>query len=246
MTTTRPFLATRTTEPAAATGPAVLLIHGFMSSGGNDWPAASWGDALAARGRKTIVVDLPAHGESAPVGSASAATTGRIVAAVSDLIASEGVVDVIGYSLGARIAWALAARRPDLVNRAVLGGLSAGDPFAALDYAAARAFAKDGTPPADRMTAMLSGMVVGSGQDAGSLFNLMQGLGSEAFDPAAEAPVCPVAIVAGADDQIAAGADGLVRHLANGGFERVPGDHFGAPRGPEFRAAAFRFLGLAS
>jgi len=241
----RPYIAVTPHRPAEPTGAPVLLIHGFYSSGANDWPDDKWGEELVHKGRAAIVIDLPAHGSSARVGDTKSATTTRVIEAIADLVAKEGgPVDVIGYSLGARLAWSFASRHPGLVNSALLAGLSPGDPFAVIDYKAARTFADEGTPPADKMTAMIVGMAVGPDKDSHSLINLMEGLGSEPFDPGAEAPKCPVLFVAGSEDQVAGGIDALEAHATGARTERVPGDHFSALHGQEFRKAAFRFLGL--
>ena len=92
-----------------------------MSNGAADWPAAAWVQPLLAMGRDVIVVDLPGHGASARVENAEAARPSRIVAALAKILAEAGgPVDVIGYSLGARLAWSLAAQSGDLVGKLVL------------------------------------------------------------------------------------------------------------------------------
>jgi hypothetical protein len=55
-----------------------------------------------------------------------------------------------------------------------------------------------------------------------------------------------VLLVAGVDDPMAQGIDGLAAHLAGSSVIRVPGDHVGALAGAEFRTAARDFLGLGA
>ena len=56
-------------------------------------------NAVAAAGRSVIVPDLPAHGDSAP---ATAGVAGLVNALAA--LADGGPMDVVGYSLGARLA----------------------------------------------------------------------------------------------------------------------------------------------
>ncbi|HWG98778.1 MAG TPA: alpha/beta fold hydrolase, partial [Pilimelia sp.] len=169
--------AQRTAPPAAATGPAVVLLHGFATGGAQDWPADRWAAPLAAAGRETLVVDLPGHGGGPAVTSAAEVTTARVLDALAATVHAAGVaeIDVVGYSLGARLAWDLAARSPVPVRRLVLGGLSPVEPFGAVDLAAARAFVRGGPPPADPLTGIIAGMAAGPGRDADSLLFLVAG-----------------------------------------------------------------------
>jgi 2-succinyl-6-hydroxy-2,4-cyclohexadiene-1-carboxylate synthase len=95
---------------------SLLLIHGFTGSG------ASWADHIPALERQfeLIVVDLPGHGGNQVPAS---------VEAVADDLAQRLAarrVHVLGYSLGARVALALAVGYPDVIDRLVLESPSAG------------------------------------------------------------------------------------------------------------------------
>jgi 2-succinyl-6-hydroxy-2,4-cyclohexadiene-1-carboxylate synthase len=96
--------------------PALLLIHGFTGTG------AAWADHLPELSRRfdLIAPDLPGHGAN-PVGAS-------VEAAADDLapLAGDGRIDVLGYSLGARVALALAVAHPGTVDRLVLESPSAG------------------------------------------------------------------------------------------------------------------------
>ncbi|MDA3645232.1 alpha/beta fold hydrolase [Saccharopolyspora indica] len=237
-------LAITRTVADEVTGPAVVLIHGFASSGAQDWPVGRWARPLASAGRETLVVDLPGHGASPRVGSAAEGTTGKVLDKLAEALQTAGTdtVDVIGYSLGARLAWDLVAVSRVPVRRLVLGGLSPVEPFGAVDVAAARAAARGGDRPADQLTGMVLGMVTAPGRDAESLLSLVEGLAREPFDPAAAPPGVPALLVGGADDPMSQGVNGLAHHLPRGEVLRVPGDHHGALTGDEFRAAAVEFL----
>ncbi|WP_029947400.1 alpha/beta fold hydrolase [Leifsonia aquatica] len=222
--------------------PPVLLLHGFASSARADFGA--WAELLADAGRDAYLIDLPGHGDS-PAIAGTAATTDAVVAALASTVDALGAerVDVIGYSLGARLAWELPAAT-GRVRRLVLGGLSPFEPFAGVDVVAV-ARAVDGEPPADPFAGMMAGMVSGPGRDTDSLLALIAGLGSQPFapeDPAATRPDVPTLFVAGADDAMTQGLEGLTAIVPDARLVRVPGDHLGALASSEFRAAALTFL----
>jgi pimeloyl-ACP methyl ester carboxylesterase len=256
MPTTTLAVHTTPASAGAPTRPPVLLLHGFAASAKEDFLATGWPATLAAAGHDVHAADLPGHGDS-PAVSGDAATTSAIVAALAAVVdALDTEVDVVGYSLGARLAWELPAVT-GRVRRLVLGGLSPFEPFAAVDAAAvARAadvveIAGDpaatgttATSPAapDPLTAMLADMVSAPGRDTASLVVLMAGLGSQAFDPASGGPSVPTLLVAGTDDPMTQGLDAVASGLPDARLLRVPGDHRGALDSAEFRAATVAFL----
>ncbi|WP_222853339.1 alpha/beta fold hydrolase [Fodinicola acaciae] len=208
--------------------PPLVLIHGFASDVATDWPASRWG-------REAVAVSLPGHRGGPPV--TDTMTTSRLVAWLAASIGS-GPFDVIGYSLGARLAWDLAAVAP--VRRLVLGGLSATEPFGGVDLDAVRSAIRGGPPPADPMSAVVAAMI--AGQDAESLLHVVEGLAREPFDPSARAPGVPTLFVAGQDDPMAYGIEDVVARVPGARLVRVPGDHAGALASDEFRTAALDFL----
>ncbi|MDL9980229.1 alpha/beta fold hydrolase [Microbacterium sp. ASV49] len=235
----------RMTASASASGPPVLLIHGLASRGRVDWPDADWAKPLAAAGRDVYVVDLPAHGAAprpdAPVGTAE----------VIDLLAevveqAGGEADVIGYSLGARLAWDLAAHRTRrcAVRRAVLGGLSTIEPLIHVDLDAARAAIAGGPEPTDPLTATIVRMSRLPGLDPAAVLNVVEGMAAEPFDSRAHPPAVPVLLLGGVDDPLARGLAQLADVLPDARVQTVPGDHLTALHTPEFRAAAFAFFGV--
>ena len=225
----------------AVTGPPVLFLHGFCSSGQVDWPAAHWAQPLSARGRDVIVVDLPGHGASAPVAATLRASA--VLRMLADLVAEAGgTVDVVGYSLGARLAWDLCAEPGLVVRRLAMGGLSATEPFVAVDIAAARTAIAGGGAGCDPLTAMIVSMTRLPGNDPMSLLNIVEGFAEEPFDPLAHPPACPALLLGGEDDQMSQGIDDLAEMIPDATIVRVPGDHVAAVHSPEFRAAVTGFL----
>lgn len=108
-------LHVRDTGPRDA--PAVILLHGFGASL-QTWDA--WAKALQADHR-VIRFDLPGSGLSPPdaSGSYTDARSIELLVALQDRLGLSRT-SVIGHSIGGRIAWSLAARHPERVDRLVL------------------------------------------------------------------------------------------------------------------------------
>jgi len=223
--------------------PPVVLLHGFASSAAEDFLSTGWPEALNAAGRSVIAVDLPGHGQNAAITGAEQATTDAVVAAILDAaarVAPEGEIDVVGYSLGARLAWELPGASPR-VRRLVLGGISPFEPFAAVDPADL-AIALAGGSPENPLAGMMAMMISAPGRDTASLAQLIPGLASQPFSPAQGGPRVPALLVAGDADQMTQGIDGLTAGLPQAELISVPGDHRGALDSTEFRTAAIEFL----
>lgn len=217
-------------------GRPVAFLHGLASRGSVDWPDREWEGVLGDRPR--MVIDLPAHGDSVALGSA---TTSVVLDTIASSIGAEEV-DLVGYSLGARLAWDLAHHPGVAVRRLVLGGLSAGEPFAFVDLPAARAALAGDRPPRDPLTGMIVQMVSMPGNRPADLLSLIEGLAAEPFVPGRGAPAVPVLLLGGADDEMAAGIDDLAAMLPDARARRVPGDHLSALHTAEFRRAVQEFL----
>jgi pimeloyl-ACP methyl ester carboxylesterase len=97
-------------------GPPVLLIHGFAA-------AIDWWDEIApalAKQHRVIRLDLIGHGgTAAPRDGYSIERQAELAAAVLDKLGVDRVT-VIGHSMGGEVAVALAARRPERINKLVL------------------------------------------------------------------------------------------------------------------------------
>jgi esterase len=99
-------------------GRPLVLLHGLLGSGRN-WQSAGVGLAEAGGGRAVRALDLRNHGKS------PWAERMDYDALVGDVLAwlvvnTEGPVDLMGHSLGGKVAMALACRRPERVGRLVV------------------------------------------------------------------------------------------------------------------------------
>jgi 2-succinyl-6-hydroxy-2,4-cyclohexadiene-1-carboxylate synthase len=121
------------TVRVAGRGQPVLFLHGFSGSGLSWAGLAGLGDRVRA-----IVPDLPGHGGTAfdadagttpsAAGARPRASVERTADDLAVIVRRLGAdrVDVVGYSLGARIALRLAIAHPEVVRRLVLEAPSAG------------------------------------------------------------------------------------------------------------------------
>jgi len=217
----------------------VLLVHGFTSSAQIDWIEPGWPQALAAQGRGTVAVDLPGHG-SCPAADRDAISVSAIIAGLVAAIDSTGQdeADVVGYSLGARLAWPLAAT--GRVGRLVLEGLGTNDAWLAdMDIELLRAVAKGEAEAPDPDLAELAAWISQPHLDRDQMLLLMEALAAEPFDPGAGLPTVPTLFVSGTEDDP---VGQLAATLPNARYLPVPGDHRGALMSAEFRAAALGFL----
>ncbi len=112
----------------AGEGPPTLLIHGFASNATVNWVSTSWLRDLNAAGRRVIAMDNRGHGASGKPHDAAAYRTPLMAEDARRLLDHLSIerADVIGYSMGARIAAFLALQHPGRVRSLVFGGLGEG------------------------------------------------------------------------------------------------------------------------
>ena len=106
-------------------GEPIVLVHGFASNAFVNWVQPGWVSTLTRDGRRAIALDNRGHGRSTKLYDPADYHTDLMAGDAAALIAHLGLAraDVMGYSLGARITAVLAARHPDRVRSAVLGGV---------------------------------------------------------------------------------------------------------------------------
>ena len=103
----------------------ILLIHGFASNHRMNWVGPRWVETLTGAGRRVIAFDNRGHGQSEKLYAPADYHLDLMTRDAASLLAHLGVerADVMGYSMGARIASFLALAEPRLVRSLVLGGL---------------------------------------------------------------------------------------------------------------------------
>jgi pimeloyl-ACP methyl ester carboxylesterase len=259
---TDPQLYVKVHDPAVDAGlRPVLLLHGFSSSSKLNWEDTGWVAALLDAGRRVITVDLPGHGRSGAPEDRDSYSPSRIRADLLQVAFDAGVrpvqdgdpssgLDIVGYSLGSRLAWEFGATQPELVHRLVLGGPNIADPLAAFDLVAAQDYLADGTPISDESTARLLKMaLLLPSNNIFALLSLVEAIKAEPYDPAEAVPHVPMLLVAGDKDERASSLPqlaGLARH-AGAMVEEVllPGrNHTNAITSRAFKQAAIAFLAV--
>jgi pimeloyl-ACP methyl ester carboxylesterase len=106
-------------------GAPIVLVHGFASTAQVNWRHPGWVGTLTAAGRRVIALDNRGHGGSSKLYDPAAyhsAEMAEDVRALLDHLDLERA-DVMGYSMGARIAAFFALAHPHRLRRMVLGGL---------------------------------------------------------------------------------------------------------------------------
>lgn len=106
-------------------GDPVLLVHGFASNTTVNWINTGWVDALARAGCRVLAFDHRGHGRSEKLHGLGDYGGPIMAEDARRLLDHRGVAraDVMGYSMGARVAAFLTIRHPERVRALVFGGL---------------------------------------------------------------------------------------------------------------------------
>jgi pimeloyl-ACP methyl ester carboxylesterase len=106
-------------------GEPIVLVHGFASSKNVNWVYPTWVSELRKGGRRVIALDNRGHGESSKLYDVADYSipimSGDIIALMDHLEIDRA--DVMGYSLGGRMAAWLGLNAPDRLRSAILGGI---------------------------------------------------------------------------------------------------------------------------
>lgn len=106
-------------------GEPILLIHGFASNIGANWIDPQWVRTLTQAGRRVIALDNRGHGESDKLYEPERYGAPEMAEDARRLLDHLGIerADVLGYSMGARIAAFLTFAHPERVRSVIFGGL---------------------------------------------------------------------------------------------------------------------------
>lgn len=221
----------------AGVGRPLLALHGFTGGG------ADFGTLAPRVGAAWIAPDLPGHGETtAPA---------MFDTAVGDLasLGGDASFNLLGYSLGGRVALALAVAHPNRIRRLVLVGASPGlerldERGARRRVDAARAARLEAAGVADFLTAWQARPLIATQaridaetravmdgvrakHTAAGLAASLRGMGTGAMPPLWDALAevrCPTLLVAGAQDpKFLAIAQRMAERLPRAEVWPVPG-----------------------
>src|SRR5664279_5321271 len=106
-------------------GEPIVLVHGFASNKEVNWVKPGWVETLTGAGRRAIALDNRGHGASSKLYEPASYHSASMAEDVRALLDHLGLAraDVMGYSMGARIAAYLTVNHPARVRALVLGGL---------------------------------------------------------------------------------------------------------------------------
>ncbi len=233
-------------------GPTVVLIHGFATNRSENWKRLGWYGAFERKGWRVVALDLRGHGESdkshQPEAYSSAAMAADVLALMNTLRLQR--VDLMGYSMGADLALAIAAAEPGRISNLVLAGVGArllkGD-AAPADGGMTMAQAMRADDPASIGDPILRGFrqfAENQGEDRRALAACGEARGRGGLDTAKlKALTMPVLVVAGSRDEIAGDPRELAEAIPGARFVTLPAcDHFSAIPHGLFKAAVFDFL----
>ncbi|MFZ2019910.1 MAG: alpha/beta hydrolase [Methyloceanibacter sp.] len=106
-------------------GEPLLLIHGFASNIAANWGGPGWVRTLTQSGCRVIAYDNRGHGRSEKLYDPDVYGAPLMAEDARRLLDHLGITraDVLGYSMGARIAAFLTLAHPERVRSLILGGL---------------------------------------------------------------------------------------------------------------------------
>jgi len=225
----------------------VVLVHGFASNRNEMWRRLGWYGAFERKRRRLIALDCRGHGESAKPHAPEAYARDKMVGDVFALMDHLGVgrADVMGYSMGARIALACALARPERIDHLIAGGVGARmfEPPPAGHPMATAMEAADPGAIAEPMLRSFRAFADEQGEDRLALAACARGLDFALRAEALSAIRSQCLIVAGARDALAGDPQILAEAIPGARAVTLPGcDHFSAIPHALFKAAVFDFL----
>jgi pimeloyl-ACP methyl ester carboxylesterase len=228
-------------------GEPIVLVHGFASTAQVNWLHPGWIATLTRAGRRAIALDNRGHGASSKLHDPAAYHSARMAEDVRALLDHLGVgsADVMGYSMGARIAAFFALAHPSRLRRAVLGGLGirlvdgVGLPESIAQALEAPSLAEVRDPTGRTFRAFAEQ----TKSDLAALAACIRG-SRQTLTRAEVATIrAPVLVAVGTKDTVAGSAHELASMLPSGRALDIPGrDHMLAVGDKVFQSAVLSFL----
>lgn len=234
-------------DTGVSDGKPVLLVHGFASNRDEGWKRTGWYAAFERRGQRVIAPDMRGHGQSGKPHDPASYAPARRLADLTELLDHLGVgrADVVGYSMGARLALSLAMHAPGRVDQLVAGGI--GDRLftpSPQDDAMGRAMeADDPASIAEPLLQSFRQFADEQGEDRLALAAASRADSLALTPDDLFAISAPTLIVAGSRDALAGDPQGLADHIRGAKAVSVQGcDHFNAIPHALLKATVFDFL----
>jgi pimeloyl-ACP methyl ester carboxylesterase len=226
----------------------ILLIHGFASTHAVNWVLPLWVKTLTEAGRRVIALDNRGHGRSGklydPQDYTIVKMAGDALALLDHLKIARA--DVMGYSLGARIATAVAKTHPERVRSLIIGGLGynlvdgSGLPSNLAEAMEARSV-EDLADPTQKM---FRAFAEATKSDLKALAACLRGSRQHLTEAEVASISLPVLVAVGTEDEIAGRAERLAALFPNAQAVDIPGrDHNRAVGDKVYKNAVLNFLG---
>ncbi|MTV12064.1 MULTISPECIES: alpha/beta fold hydrolase [Bradyrhizobium] len=228
-------------------GEPIVLVHGFASSKNVNWIYPTWVSDLVKAGRRVIALDNRGHGESAKLYDAAQYEIATMASDVIALLDHLGITraDVMGYSLGSRMAAILARENPDRVRSAILGGIGiglieGGGPGETVALALEAPALDDVTNPVGRTFRAFADQ---TRSDRRALAACLRGSRRLMTHEEAAGIRVPVLIAVGSKDEIAGSASALGRIIPGSEVLDIPNrDHMRAVGDKVYKTGVIDFL----
>jgi len=228
-------------------GEPIVLVHGFASTKEVNWVNPGWVTTLTRAGRRGIALDNRGHGASSKLYDPAvyhSATMAEDVRALLDHLGIERA-DVMGYSMGARIAAHLAVNSPARVRSIVLGGLGVrlvdgvGLPETIADALEARSLA-DVSDPTGRIFRAFAEQTK---SDLKALAACMRGSRQTLSRTQVGGIAVPVMVAVGTKDNVAGSGPALAALIPGARALDIPGrDHMTAVGDKAYKTGVLEFL----
>ncbi len=228
-------------------GEPIVLVHGFASSKEVNWMQTGWFATLKGAGRRVIALDNRGHGASSKLYQPSDYHTDKMASDVVALFDHLGLpsADILGYSMGARIAAFVARDHAERARSIVLGGLGihlidgVGLPESIAEALEAPSLADVSDPQGY----MFRDFADKTKSDRRALAACIRGSRQVLTRDQAAAIQTPALVAVGSNDPIAGSADELAAVLPNAKALHIPGrDHMLAVGDKVFKAGVLEFL----
>lgn len=226
---------------AVGEGRPVILIHGLFSNAFTNWVRYGHAARLAAKGRKVIMPDLRAHGDSAkphdPAGYSHDILADDNLALIDQLGLDDGSYDLGGYSLGGRTTARMLVRgaKP---GRAMFAGMGL---EGLLDLGGRVAFFRkvlEGAGSHQKFSTewMAEAFLKTTGGDPQALLLLLDNFPQIPRAALGELAM-PILVLIGTEDQDNGSARALAEALPDATYAEIPGNHMSAVTLPELGEA---------
>jgi pimeloyl-ACP methyl ester carboxylesterase len=228
-------------------GAPILLVHGFASTKNVNWVYPAWVSELKKAGRRVIALDNRGHGDSGKLYDAEQYHVGIMAGDVTALMDHLRIAraDIMGYSLGARIAAWLARSQPQRLRTAVFGGIGiglveGGGPGENVAQALEAGSLEDVTDPVGRTFRAFADQ---TRSDRRALAACLRGSRRLMTADEAAAITVPVLIAVGTLDEIAGSAEALGSIIPGAEVLDIPNrDHMRAVGDKVYKTGVLEFL----